>query len=461
MAKQTNQQHFNDLWLAETIRLQEEQQGVLADSEAVRQARKAGGDIESRILTRAQWLANKTGLMVAQQSTLTAMYWSVRILCVLAVFIGIGLVLPTFSAVEHTINIFSALGCLLGLNILMLIIWLVGTFAGGQSVNQLGRFSLWLTSKLSGKKQVVQLMPALVNLLHQRKLERWWLGRLTNGLWLLASIIALLSLLLLLATQRYGFIWQTTILSADSFVMVVQVLGTLPHILGFPIPSEELIRQSGDMAIMSDTARQTWAAWLVGVLVVYGILPRLVLFLLCSSFWRYGYKRLGLDLALPSYSLLKSRLLPDTEIIGVTDAVPTHWSELAAASAHWSEHGAVLVGIELEANYPWPPANLSEHVVNAGVIETREQRKQILDQLTINPVAKLLIVCDPRRSVDRGTLALITELAQCATETRVYLLEESDTDAQRLADWQQTLNQLQLTYGDKTSLLAWLGAEDD
>lgn len=461
MAKLTNQQHFNNLWLAETIRLQEEQQGVLADSEAVRQARKAGGDIQTRILTRAQWLANKTGLIVAQQSSLTAMHWSVRILCVLAVFVGIGLVLPTFSTVEHTINIFSALGCLLGLNILMLVIWLVGTFAGGQSVNQLGRFSLWLTSKLTGKKQVVQLMPALLSLLHQKKLERWWLGKLTNGIWLLASIVALASLLLLLATQRYGFIWQTTILSADSFVTVVQVLGALPHVLGFPIPSEELVRQSGDMAVMTDTARQTWATWLVGVLVVYGILPRLVLFILCSGFWRYGYKRLSLDLTLPSYSLLKSRLLPDTEIIGVTDAVPSHWSEPTATTATWSEHGAVIVGIELEPNYPWPPATLSEHIVNAGLIETREQRKQILDQLTINPVAKLLIVCDPRRSVDRGTLALITELAHCAAETRVCLLEEPDTDVQRLTDWQQTLDQLQLTYGDKTSLLTWLGAEHD
>lgn len=99
--------------------------------------------------------------------------------------------------------------------------------------------------------------------------------------------------------------------------------------------------------------------------------------------------------------------------------------------------------------------------MDAGLIETREQRKQLLDQLTINPVAKLLIVCDPRRSVDRGTLALITELAHCAAETRVCLLVEQDTDTQRLVDWQQTLDQLQLAYGDKDSLLAWLGAEHD
>ncbi len=459
MAKPT-EQHFNALWLTETIRLQEEQQGALADSEAVRQARKIGGSLQQRLITRAQWLADKTKLAVAQQSVTTAQYWSIRILYLFAFFVGVGLVLPTFSATEHTINIFSALGCLLGLNLLMLAVWLVGTFIGGQSINQIGRFSLWLTSKLTGKKQAVQLMPALISLLHQNKLERWWLGKLTNGLWLLASIVALIALLLLLATQRYGFIWQTTILSADTFVDLVQLLGAIPHLLGFPIPSEQLIRESGDMAVMTDGARQIWATWLVGVLVVYGILPRLCLFILCNGLWRYGFKHLNLDLSLPNYSLLKTRLMPDTEIIGVTDDVTEHWHEPTASTAAWTEQGAVLAGIELEPTYPWPPTMPSQ-VSDAGIVETREQRKRLLEQLTIKPVSKLLIVCDPRRSVDRGTLNLITELAHCAAETRVWLLAEQGTDPERLLDWQQALERLNIAYGEQQNLLAWLGAEND
>lgn len=461
VAKPTDQQHFNALWLTETIRLQEEQQGALADSEAVRQARKTGGSLQGRLITRAQWLANKTKLATAQQSVVTAQYWSIRILYLVAFFVGIGLVLPTFSATEHTINIFSALGCLLGLNLVMLVVWLLGTFIGGQSINQIGRFSLWLTAKLTGKKQVVQLMPALISLLHQNKLERWWLGKLTNGLWLLASIVALIALLLLLATQRYGFIWQTTILSADNFVDLVQLLGALPHLLGFPIPDEQLIRASGDMAVMTDTARQTWASWLVGVLVVYGILPRLCLFLLCNGLWRYGYKRLNLDLSLASYGLLKTRLMPDSEVIGVTDGVSEHWHEPTSNNvATWGEQGAVLVGIELEPSYPWPPA-IPLQVTDAGIVETREQRKRLLEQLTLKPVSKLLITCDPRRSVDRGTLNLITELAHCAAETRIWLLAEQGTDPERLLDWQQALERLNIVYGEQQSLLAWLGVSDD
>ncbi|AWM79764.1 hypothetical protein DKL61_05005 [Gammaproteobacteria bacterium ESL0073] len=160
----------------------------------------------------------------------------------------------------------------------MLVVWILSTVFGGQSINQLGRLVLWLTNKLTGKKQVAQLMPAFFGLLHQRHLERWLLGRLTNGLWLLISIFALISLLSLLATQRYGFVWQTTILGDSHFVTIVNLLGSLPQWLGFPIPPESLIRQSGNTPVMDDAARQVWAAWLVGVLVVYGIFPRLILF---------------------------------------------------------------------------------------------------------------------------------------------------------------------------------------
>lgn len=455
MTKLTSQEHFNALWLAETIRLQEESQGDFADSEAVRQAQKEGGDFQTRILTRAQWLANKTNLIVAQQSAITAMQWSVKILCALAFFLGMGLILPTFSVADHTINIFSALGCLLGLNFLMLVVWILSTVFGGQSINQLGRLVLWLTNKLTGKKQVAQLMPAFFGLLHQRHLERWLLGRLTNGLWLLISIFALISLLSLLATQRYGFVWQTTILGDSHFVTIVNLLGSLPQWLGFPIPPESLIRQSGNTPVMDDAARQVWAAWLVGVLVVYGIFPRLILFLVCSGFWRYGYKRLQLDITKRNYHLLRSRLLPSSERLGITDPDNVFVQKRQPIINNNVEWGAMIIGVELELDYPWPPT-IATNVIDAGIIETREQRKALLDQLVSDPVAKLLIVCDPKRSIDRGTLMLFSELAYCVAEARVWLLVDEKTDTKRLADWQQALEQLGITYADSDELLIWL-----
>lgn len=457
----TKQKKFNALWMAETIRLQEDQQGPLEDSEAVRQARLTEANLQARIILRAHWLAKKTNLVESQQALLLGMTWAVRVLCVCAILIGIGLVLPTFSTVDKTINVFSALGSLLGLNLLMLFIWLMSFLIGGESWGQLGKFWLWLSGKFAGKKQVVQLLPGLMGLLQPKHLERWWIGRLTNGLWLLILTVSLTSLLLLLATQRYSFIWQTTILNADTFISIVHVLGWLPSLLGFPIPDEALIRQSGDAFVMTDIARQTWAAWLIGVLIIYGLLPRVVLFLLCHIFWRLAVSRLKLDINLSGYTLLRPRLLPDSQIIGVTDGVPESWVEPTKLTAAWSKQGVVLVGIELDHDIPWPPL-LPQGVINAGVLETREQRKQLLDQLTLQPAARLVIVCDPRRSVDRGTLSLITELAHCANKTKVCLFGSSNLslDQERLEDWQQALKQLQISYGDE-QILAWLGVDDE
>lgn len=453
------QEYFNALWLAETIRLQETEQGVLSDSEAVRQARLHGGDFEQRILIRAEWLADKTNLIKAQTSFIFAMKWTVRILCILSIFVGVGLIVPTFSAQEHTINIFTAIGCLLGLNLIMLVLWIISSLFGGQSINQLGKFTLWLTSKLTGKQQVIQLVPALFSLLGRQKLEKWWLGRLTNGLWLLISTVALISLLLLLASQRYGFIWQTTLLSTDSFVSIVHGIGFLPNQLGFPLPDEMLIRNSGNTPVMLDASRQVWASWLVGILVVYGILPRLILFLICSIIWLVGVRRLNLDLTSPSYGLLKSRLLPSSESIGVTDAVPDYWASNTPIVNGGVAQGAMIVGIELDHDVAWPLVCL-DHVHDAGIIETRSQRKHLLEQLTMTPANRLLIICDPKRSVDRGTLNLISELAHCVSETKVGLLIDDHTDAMRLADWQDSLRRLQLDVKPSNELIGWLGDDN-
>ena len=156
----------------------------------------------------------------------------------------------------------------------------------------------------------------------ERDLSRWGLGVLVHGLWALAMLAALASLLLLLATRRYGFVWETTILGGDTFIALTQAIGALPALLGFSLPDIEVIRASGDAAIASEVARQSWAGWLVGVLLVYGLLPRLLLALLCLWRWQSGKGALRLDLELPGYGLLRQRLQPDSERLGICDLAP-------------------------------------------------------------------------------------------------------------------------------------------
>jgi hypothetical protein len=453
---------LHTLWLTETVRLREEHAGPLEDQEANRLARTAGGDLPARIQHRALHLAERDGLSAALTRWLQGTRLALVLLAIVAVVSGAGLAFAALGNGQAPVNVFWALGSLLGLNLILLLSWALGLLFAGEHSASLGRLWLWLSEKLARDAKAAQLAPALVLLLQRQKLNRWAVGALVNGLWLLALLSALVILLTLLATRRYGFVWETTILGADTFVAVTQALGTLPAWLGFNVPTVEMIRASGDSALTIENARQAWAAWLVGVLLVYGLLPRLILALLCLWRWKRGRAALRLDLNLPGYSQLRERLMPSSERLGVNDAAPEHLHPVSGGVSELQSDGALVVAIELDDQRPWPPT-LPGNVKDAGILDSRESRHKLLEQLTRFPPARLAIACDPRRSPDRGSLALIGELARSAGATRVWLLQAPPgqaLDAERLGDWHTALQQLQLPFAD-CAPLNWLETGHD
>ncbi|MDO9623113.1 MAG: DUF2868 domain-containing protein [Pseudomonas sp.] len=450
------------LWLSEAIRLREEHAGPLEDREANRRAQAGGGDLAQRIQARALLLAERDGQLQALRHWLQGARLALATLLLLALLSGIGLAVAALGDGQRPVNVFWALGSLLGLNLLLLLGWILGLLLARDSSGALGRLWLWLSEKLARDAQAAQLAPALLVLLQRQRLNRWGLGVLVHGLWLLALLAALLSLLMLLATRRYGFVWESTILGGETFIALTQALGALPALLGFSLPDAELIRASGDSALVSEAARLSWAGWLVGVLLVYGLLPRLLLGLFCLWRWRRGCAALQLDVGLPGYSLLRERLQPSSERLGVCDAAPAQLPRPSAGSNSQDTQGAVLVAIELDERRPWPPA-LAQGISDAGVIDSREQRQRLLEQLTRFPPARLAIACDPRRSPDRGSLALLGELARTAGTTRIWLLPAQPgeaLDSERLGDWHAALDQLQLAHSDSAPL-SWLETGHD
>lgn len=453
---------LQNLWLTETVRLREEHAGPLEDLEANRLARSAGGDLPTRIQRRAVWLAERDGLANALQHWLQGARLALIVMAVLAVVSGAGLAFAAMADGQAPVNVFWALGSLLGLNLILLFSWALGLIFAGEQGATLGRLWLWLSEKLARDAKAAQLAPALLLLLQRQKLNRWVIGMLVNGLWLLAMLSALAILLTLLATRRYGFVWETTILSADTFVAMTQALGALPALLGFSVPTVEMIRASGDAALNIESARQAWAAWLVGVLLIYGVLPRLLLMLFCRWRWKTGQARLHLDLNLPGYAQLRERLMPTSERLGINDAAPDTLHRVERGVTDQQSDGALLVAIELDDQRPWPP-QLPKTVGNAGVLDSRESRNRLLEQLSRFPPARLVIACDPRRSPDRGSLALIAELARNAAATRVWLLQAPPgeaLDAERLGDWHVALQQLELPFAD-CAPLNWLETGHD
>lgn len=449
---------FDRLWLCEAVRLREEHSGPLEDAEANRRAIASGGELPRRIESRALWLAARDQLDSALHLWKQGAHLAFYLLVLLALLSGGGLALAALGDGQRPVNVFWALASLLGLDLLMLLGWACGfALGGGEAAGALGRLWLWLSGKLARDARAAQLAPALLVLLGRQRLTRWVLGLLVHGLWLLALGAALAVLLALLSTRRYGFVWETTLLGGDTFVFLTHGLGALPALFGFPLPDSELVRASGDGLVASEAARHAWAGWLVGILLVYGLLPRLALGAFCLWRWRRGCAALRLDLSLPGYSLLRERLLPSSERLGVNDAAPAGLVEPQAQHPAAGAEGALLVAIELDDSQPWPPT-LPAGVAHAGVLDDGAQRRRLLEQLTRYPPARLAIACDPRRSPDRGTLALIAELSRCAGATRVWLLQPpagASLDSERLADWHTALDKLGLPHRG-ASLLAWL-----
>ncbi|WP_095083639.1 DUF2868 domain-containing protein [Pseudomonas sp. Irchel s3h17] len=450
------------LWLTEAVRLREEHAGALEDTEASRLARNAGGDLSTRLAARALWLAERDGLTGALHHWLQGARLALIVLAALAVISGAGLAFAALGDGQSPVNVFWALGSLLGLNLMLLLSWAFGLVLAGDYGATLGRLWLWLSERLARDAKTVHLAPALLLLLQRRKLNRWVLGMLVNGLWLVAMLSALVIVLTLMATRRYGFVWETTILSGETFVAMTQALGALPALLGFSVPTVEMIRASGDAALNIESARQAWAGWLVGVVLVYGVVPRLLLALFCLWRWTSARAGLHLDLTLPGYAQLRERLMPSSERLGVNDAAPEQLHPVNGGASALDSDGALLVAIELDDQRPWPP-QLPGNVKDAGILDSRESRHKLLEQLTRFPPARLAIACDPRRSPDRGSLALIAELARCASATRVWLLQAPTgqaLDAERLGDWHEALQQLQLPVAE-CAPMNWLESGHD
>ncbi|WP_085637059.1 MULTISPECIES: DUF2868 domain-containing protein [unclassified Pseudomonas] len=448
---------LQNLWLTETMRLREEHAGSLDDLEANRLARAAGGDLPGRIQRRALWLAERDGLTAALKHWLQGARLAVLLMAALACITGAGMAFSALGNGLGPVNIFWALGTLLGLNLILLLSWAVGLVFAGEHSAALGRLWMWLSEKLARDAKAAQLPPALMLLLQRHRLNRWAIGTLVNGLWLLIMLSALTMLVLLMATRQYDFIWESTLLGADFFAALTDALTAVPHALGWSAPRVDMIRVGLDSDYNRALVRQAWAIWLVGAVLIYGVLPRLILMLLCRWRWNRGRARLHLDLNLPGYAQLRERLMPSSERLGINDAAPEHLHRVESAVGAEVSEGALLVAIELDDQRPWPPA-LPKGVSDAGILDSRESRHRLLEQLTRFPPARLAIACDPRRSPDRGSLALIAELARNAAATRVWLLQAPQgqaLDAERLGDWHVALEQLELPFAD-CAPMGWL-----
>lgn len=452
---------FERRWIAEAIRLLEVGRGPLADADAVRTARRAGGELEDRILVRAIELGGREGLLDALRDWRGFERLGLLVVALLALLSGFGMALGVLGDGARPVNVVWALGGLLGLHLFGLLIWLIGIWFGGRDAGGLiGRAWQWLARRIARGGPALLLARARTEFLGAGGLNRWALGAVTHLMWLLALLGALTGMLLLFMLRGYQFTWETTILSDQVFAALVGALGWLPAALGLDVPDAQTVQASGAGMIVAEEARRAWAQWLLGCVLVYGLVPRVLLWAACQAWFGRQRAALKLDLGLPGYLVMADRLMPASERIGITD--PDHGvsRQVIAAQVHVPGAGApTLIGIELRPERPWPPL-LAPGVIDGGRADDRRQRKDALARLAASPPARLLLACDARLSPDRGSLGLIAELSACAADCRVWLIEGAAPATARLDHWMEGLAaqgfQPEQIMTDEERALAWL-----
>lgn len=444
--------------------------GPLQDSTETRRARAVGNDFSQRLLLRASYLGQREGLDTLIRAWASGARLAFFILLALALLTGATAAAGALGDGSRQVNIILALTALLGLHLATFLFWCAGNLMPqGSSHTGLGDLWLWLSRKLARGPDAALIPRALLGLLARQNALRPLLGTISHALWSTALGAMLLVLLALLSARRYTFNWETTLLSPEAFVNLVRGLGWLPSKLGFEIPSDAIIRASDGLQALPDQAQTLWSSWLIGCLICYGLLPRVLALAFTAMQARARMKQLSLDTRLPGYIELRDRLDPPSLPGGIDAPAP---ADLTSAPQHVHpvhvSGAAAIVGLELPHNETWPPLPLGDSVTDLGTVDDRPQRQHLLDTLHEHPPARLLMVCDGRQTPDRGVIALITDLAGTTGQAGVLVWSDPHHAAgssellERRNVWTRQLQKAGLAtsdvYIDPAPALAWLEA---
>lgn len=421
-----------DWLLVETVRRLEESHGDFRiDDAATRQAALEPAEPAERIAKRAHLLPAAQRLNGDIDHVASAARWLGIALMALGLLAGVAAASGLQSS-SATIALSHALLVLLGVPFLLLLAWALMSLSGpgGSAAGLPGRMLLWLTllfTRRFGLAEHRRHLAASVSELG-RVHGRTLMALTTHAFWTMFFVGCIAWLWLRFLGLRFDFTWETTLLSGRWLEDLIIAIGWLPSwLFGLGRPAPEQVQ-----AVLSDQSpaadRGLWAAYLMGALIVYGLVPRALLATWFVLRWRRT--RFTLDLTRPGYLRLLPALSGPSQRTGRRGETPPEPARAGTVKSITAGTGsAVLVGVELDQDATrWPPEVPDCRVL--GRADNRRQRREIMQALELlDPrPGKIVALCSLARSPDRGTMAFLGELAEFAP------LEIRLADAQRLAD---------------------------
>ena len=452
---------FQRYWLAEVIRTREAPLGPYEDATINRLAIKFGGDLENRILQRAQQIGQREGLTPLLARWQGAALGALSLLVVIA---GVCGALATRNALgdgSQSINVLLALLSLITVNTLTLLFWAFSfrtALLGRGSLT--GNLWLWLTERLVRSPDAALVPQALLGLFDRQRMSPWLFGLIGHIFWSVFFLLAVVALLVLFSAQRHTFNWESTIITPDTFASLIRGLGWLPAQLGFPVPSADYIRLSDGLHPLPAEAHLAWAYWLIGGVVVYALLPRLIVLVASLLVIRQRLRHLQLDTQLPGYSELASLLMPASEDTG-SDKPPEqdHLADKLQRTPATRASRRLLAGLELPASH-WPPASVAAADLDLLKVDDIESRTALIHRLQDQPASQLLFYCDANQTPDRGMINLIHETSGLADQTAILVTPSQPQGNLRTELWFRRLQDAGFSrtqlFDDPAVALHWL-----
>lgn len=440
---------IKDWLLTETVRLREEREGRSRDDEAANAlARTAHNGLGQRLAVRAAALPGADGIRVDIARLIRLVRnLSLMVLVLATVF---GMLAARASIAQRHVDILLATASLLALPTLMLVLWIVLMLSGrkqtgsGSLTGHVVRRALsWLGPKLLNGEHAVE-----VTLAGSRALGtgfgRWLLSTLAHAFWSVYLLSALAALTFFFSVAQYDLIWGTTLLTDEAVVRLVRMMAAPPAWLGLIPPPEAQWILGGREGDLLPEARALWAQFLMAMVLVYGLLPRLILLAVCGLMAGLSGQRLVLDTSLPGYLRLSRTLRHSreqaTEYGQAPSIAPARRRQPPANPAG----EPVLIGLELEID-DWPPTIPGISTRCIGQANDRAGKASILaalDALSAPPPA-LLVCCSLLRTPDAAAERFINDAADRARTIPVLMLVEADRLVERggrlssrLDDWE-------------------------
>lgn len=443
---------FKQQLIAEQIRVIEETQGA----EPPPAVSSTGLAFPSWLVARNQALARRDSVQTAIQHAPGMFYRLLLAVSLLALVAGAVTSVKALGNAGAQLNIFWVLGVLLGLSWLSLLFWFATLLLNRDNAGVLAP----LFSKLLGR-----LLPERPQPSAKQAAGRVWLQRLlfspsgflrlgwiTHGLWSAYLLGGLLGLLLLFATRQFDFVWESTLLGGESFVQLTQALTPPLAALGVPVPDAKQILASSLDQTPADAVqtRRVWALFLLGCVLIYGLLPRLVIGLICVLGERRLQARQIFDLNQPYYIRLQREFWPQASrstVLDADDQPPL--SSPASATPKAIPPNCLWLGLELPNDLPLPePAQTQTAWINVRDGATQAEALAAI-QLHKRPVALLI---DGNKPADRGLQRVVVALAQAAEPRNLWLVLQPQPAESKYQSWLQAAARAGLTPEQVTSL---------